>query len=314
LCKYCHNLLIDDSVKSVESEEVAAPEAAQDDSEKTIVYSKEELKKAMEQANRGNINADEVLAEAEEKIEDEKNESEAAPAEDAAYIEDKDDEAEVYTDGDDDGEEAADYDSKRTWIITAIITVGILIIVIAAVSMGSQLFGFGSDESSSEAKAKSSKSDTSSVAAVAAEAESKADEDSVLESYAPKVTDDTVSEDPEEIADSEASDPVIDSEADSTADSSADSSADSAADSAADDSSEAQALTSSYTISEPAGEYYSWNEAMQIWDGYVSANSLTDYGYSYGTDGVEMVFSGADASGETHEYRVDLQTGAVSVQ
>jgi hypothetical protein len=321
LCKFCHNLLIDENGKDVEPQ-VPQTESAEDN-EKTIVYSKDELKKAMEQAAAASITSEEVVAEAEEKLEEEQQED-TDSAEETAYIEDKDDETQVYTDADtdSDGEENADtdgdeeddddeeydedeisdYDSKRTFIITAIITLGILIIVIAAVGIGTKLFGAGDDESSSAKTV--SKASTSSVAAVVTETT----EDS-SEAYEPKVTDDTVSEDPEEIADSEASDPVVDSAVDSATDSSTDSSADSTADSSATDS----IADTTESLAAPAGEYYSWNEAMQIWSNFVAANSLTDYGYSYGTDAVEMVFSAADASGNTNEYRVDLQTGAVSV-
>ena len=133
--------------------------------------------------------------------------------------------------------------------------------------------------------------------------------------YVPQVTDDTASENPTDIADSLAADPVTDSTIDSAADSMADSSAaDSAADSSADSSAadSSSAADDNSSLAGPEGGYYSWNEATAIWQSYASGNGLTDGGYAYGTDGVEMNFYGTDADGVTHTYRVDLVTGEIS--
>lgn len=329
LCKYCHNLLIDENGKDIEPQtadenepEIAAEsEVFENEDEKTIVYSKEELKKAMEEAAAESINTEEVVETAEENIAD-KYEDDSADAYadgEEVYIEDYDDETEVYTDEDTEApaEQPAplsanndEYDPKRTFLITAIITLGILIIIIAAVIVGYKLFGFGDDNSSSSSTAPSTTS--------AAPSTTPTSQDVVTDEYVPQVTDDTVSENPEDIANSEQSDPVIDSAVDSAADSAIDSSADSAADSSASsstaDSAGSDSANSDDSLAGPAGSYYNWDEAMQIWNNYVSANGLTDYGYAYGTDGVEMVFSAEDASGNTAYYRVDLVTGAVSVQ
>lgn len=317
LCKYCHNLLIDENGNDIgpqTAEESVEEEPAQLD-DKTIVYSKEELQRAMEEAAAENIDSEEVVEEAEENL------AERDQTEDEVYIEDIDDENEVYTYDDEDmpaeeePEEYADpevsegaYDPKRTLIITAIITLGICIIIIAAVCVGYKLFGFGNDDSSSVSQVTTAQKQTTAPT----------DTQAVTEEYVPQVTDDTVSENPEEIANSEQADPVIESAVDSLTDSSADSSAvsselDSSASSEADSSS-SDSSASSDSLAAPAGSYYNWNEAMQIWDNYVSANGLTDYGYQYGTDGVEMVFGADDGSGNTVYYRVDLVTGAVTAQ
>ena len=46
LCKFCHNLLIDENGKDIEPQYEEPEQPAEE--ENTIVYSKEELKKAME--------------------------------------------------------------------------------------------------------------------------------------------------------------------------------------------------------------------------------------------------------------------------
>jgi hypothetical protein len=335
LCKYCHNLLIDENGNDIEAqtageveevveadeieqntdtadvETAAEPEDSEDGNDKTIVYSKEELKKAMEQAAAERIDSEEIVETAQKNLDE--YEEEYDDSDEAVYTEDYDDETEVYTYDDEEepeeeeieGEgEIAGYDPKRTFLITAIITLGILIIIIAAVSVGYKLFGFADDSTSSATVA------ATTAATTTAPAETEPEE-AVTEEYVPQVTDDTASENPEEIADSEQADPVVDSSTDSAVDSLTDSSTDSSADSATDSSDESTSDTSS--LAPPAGSYYSWDEAMQIWSDYVDANNLTSYGYSYGTDGVEMVYSAADAAGNTSYYRVDLVTGAVSV-
>lgn len=364
LCKFCHNLLIDENGKDIEPQYEEPEQEQPAEEENTIVYSKEELKKAMEQAKAESADPDEIVAEAEQNLEEAYEEQAESPEEvydDTVYNEDADDEGEAYTyddeygDGSEEGEyeegeyaeeEYADgeyaeeeypegeyaegeypeeeyqpeeyepaqpenatlgeYDPKRTFLITAIITLGILIIIIAAVAVGYKLFGFGSDDSSSSA-APVTVTQGSTDTATATEP--------VTTEYVPQVTDDTASENPTDIADSLAADPVTDSTIDSAADSMADSSAadstaDSSADSSAADSSSAADENSS--LAGPEGGYYSWNEATAIWQSYASSNGLTDGGYAYGTDGVEMNFYGTDSDGVTHTYRVDLVTGAIS--
>lgn len=354
LCKFCHNLLIDENGKDIEPQYEEPEQEQPAEEENTIVYSKEELKKAMEQAKAESADPDEIVAEAEQNLEEAYEEQAESPEEvydDTVYNEDADDEGEAYTyddeygDGSEEGEyeegeyaeeeypegeyaegeypeeeyqpeeyepaqpenaTLGEYDPKRTFLITAIITLGILIIIIAAVAVGYKLFGFGSDNSSSSA-APVTVTQGSTDTATATEP--------VTTEYVPQVTDDTASENPTDIADSLAADPVTDSTIDSAADSMADSSAadstaDSSADSSAADSSSAADENSS--LAGPEGGYYSWNEATAIWQSYASSNGLTDGGYAYGTDGVEMNFYGTDSDGVTHTYRVDLVTGAIS--
>ena len=274
LCKFCHNLLIDENGKDIEPQYEEPEQEQPAEEENTIVYSKEELKKAMEQAKAESADPDEIVAEAEQNLEEAYEEQAESPEEvydDTVYNEDADDEGEAYTyddeygDGSEEGEyeegeyadeEYADgeyaeeeypegeyaegeypeeeyqpeeyepaqpenatlgeYDPKRTFLITAIITLGILIIIIAAVAVGYKLFGFGSDNSSSSA-APVTVTQGSTDTATATEP--------VTTEYVPQVTDDTASENPTDIADSLAADPVTDSTIDSASDSMADSSA-----------------------------------------------------------------------------------------
>lgn len=337
LCKFCHNLLIDENGKDIEPQYEEPEQPAEE--ENTIVYSKEELKKAMEQAKAESPDPDEIVTEAEQNLEEAYEEQAESPEEvydDTVYNEDADDEGEAYTyddeygDGSEEGEYAegeypdeeyqpeeyepaqpenatlGEYDPKRTFLITAIITLGILIIIIAAVAVGYKLFGFGSDDNSSNAAP---------VTVTQGNTDTATATEPVTTEYVPQVTDDTASENPTDIADSLAADPVTDSAINSAADSMADSSAaDSAADSSADSSAadSSSAADDNSSLVGPEGGYYSWNEATAIWQSYASSNGLTDGGYAYGTDGVEMNFYGTDADGVTHTYRVDLVTGAIS--
>lgn len=327
ICKFCHRLLIDENGNDIQpeaeasvevQEQTAAPEPVSEpeekfteDDDKTIVYSKDELKKALA-----------ASAPAEEDPEpEEEYDKPPMQTENDAYIynESYDDDYE-----EDDETFAADnsegYDPKRTFIITAIITGGILIVVIAAVCVGYKLFGFGDDESSSTVKAPPA------VSFVHSEAES-ADS---IDVYVPQVTDDTLSEEPEEVTDSELSDPVTEnsSAADNTSltDSAAPTesvpSTDSTASTDSTDESSVSDSTSSTTVSSadggpgfaPAGSYYSWDEANTIISNYFMSNGMNgSYSYQYGTDGVEMVYGYTDDSGNTVSYRVDLNTGAVSL-
>ncbi|MCD8095983.1 MAG: hypothetical protein LUE12_07650 [Ruminococcus sp.] len=207
----------------------------------------------------------------------------------------------------DEGDEQTGDDPRRTFIITAIITVGILIIIIAAVCVGFRLFGMGSDDESSSAVITTTPKTTAS-----------AEEDSTASAveYVPQVTDETVSEEPEETtASSEASDPV-DEESETDSESAEDSAADT-------DSSEAEDSTEDTTSSastdgapsfEPEGSYYSWDEVFTLWENYMSANNMTgSYSYNGGTDAVEMFFLYTDENGYSINYRVDLVTGYITV-
>lgn len=330
LCKYCHSLVGEFVFEDTEPENIGSDDAAVDDA--TKVFSTEDISKAMQRQE--SEYTEEVYSEeqpeeyAAEEYSDEQTADEYAEAEDIDYDDyndGSDEEAydsaeeyeEEYTDNTD-SHVGDEYDPKRTFIITAIITVGILIVIIAAVAVGYKLFGFGDDNDSSS---------TGSQAIVTPSETQSSSADSIGE-YIPQVTDDTVSENPEEILNSQQTDPVTqitdsnvdssmtDSMADSSSqtDSATDSSADSSADSSSDNSSAAPASNGAPGF-EAAGGYYSWSEADTLISNYLSANNMNgSYSYAYGTDGVEMIYSYTDDSGNTSYYRVDLQTGYVTPQ
>jgi hypothetical protein len=241
---------------------------------------------------------------------------------------------------------AADYDPKRTFIVTAIVTLGILLIIIVAILVGYKLFGFGKNEET--AGEKTPVANTASTAAgdvnnsAAAGTKSAADDSA----FVPSVVNDTLSENPEEIVNSAASDPVVDSAATAPEASAPDSSAAASSDSGVNivirpdpnaDNSAAAGTDSSTDSQQPgdgpssadnsaaepagpgapgfdaAGSYYSWGEAETLMANYASSNGLgSNYSYYGGTDGVEMLYAFYDDFGNATVYRVDLQTGYVT--
>ncbi len=150
--------------------------------------------------------------------------------------------------------DVADYDPRRTFIITAIVTLGILLIIIVAILVGYKLFNFGGDDKTTgnqpltntvsvataedPAAAGSAAADTSTAADVTDPNAAIAPGSTVAPggittsdnntTFVPSVVNDTVSANPEEIINSSISDPVVDSAA-TTPEASADTS------SAADD-------------------------------------------------------------------------------
>ena len=360
ICKFCHRLLIDENGKDIEpddnfeeeevyedvqEENLDEPENEEEyDEEATKVFSPEDVKKALEKQkaekaeyddhyNNEASEGDEYYDDTEEDYYGEEEHEYTGPMKNSEPEPMSEDE--FYQEfGFKPKKKSADniasdeYDPKRTFMITAIITLGILLVIIAAIVVGSKLFGFGSDDSSSTGTI--SKNPASSQAAVtsstdtqqtSASTESAApvSEDS---GYTPAVTDDTISENPEEIKESSSTDSAVstdsallpDSAVDSSTDTSSDDSTDSNTDSTESDPNNIIPDTSDTDDSNeagfsPAGNYYSWDEAMTIMDNYASSNGIDGYTYYGGTDGVEMIFS--DYNGQM--YRVDLQTGAVTL-
>ncbi|MCD7741119.1 MAG: hypothetical protein LUI06_02830 [Ruminococcus sp.] len=369
ICKFCHKLLIDENGNDLEVGQIEEEEETELDDkvyesyeqaqaeytdesddiqedavseDKTIVYSKEELQKALGELSNSE---DDFIEQAQQNLDDERAENVITP-EEGAKLEDMDDEHTVYTYENDDEyaehstdeiydeyagsddygayegeyddaqeepeEQEADYDPKRTFLITAIITVGILIIIIAAVCVGSKLFGEGNDDSSSDSSSKEATT-TSAVETEAVESEETTESAEAVDAYVPEVTDDTTSEEPEETtADSEEEDPVVDDSSDED-----DETDESAADESEADDSESESTGSSDGAPSfsPAGSYYSWDEVYTLWENYMSANGMTgSYSYNGGTDAVEMFFLYTDESGNSTNYRVDLATGYVTAQ
>ncbi len=355
ICKFCHRLLIDENGKDIGAEDAYAPSPAPaaDDEEKTIVYSKEELKRAL---GEDNAQPEEPAYEEQEPAYDEQPAAEYA---EESYDEQYSDEQYAYEDdGYDSGEytydeqtegyaetyaedeyveerpqhyrsaardmmtddipAVSDYDPKRTFMITIIVTLGILIIIIAAIVVGFKLFGF-SDENAAQSQLTTTQApapaDTQPSETVPVETE-----------YAPQVTDDTTSESPEETSNSGLADPVVtpdsmivvpgdsaaDSTADSTTDTAADSQTDSAADSQADDSSAAD--ESQDANDGPAGSYYTWDEAFALIENYFASNGMNGtFAYAYGEENTSMTFQYYDENGNPAGlYTVDLYTGAVT--
>ena len=241
--------------------------------------------------------------------------------------------------------DSADYDPKRTFIVTAIVTLGILLIIVVAILVGYKLFGSGSGSEETGTKKVPVASTSSAADATQSAAGAAADTSAAADSgFVPSVVNDTLSENPEEIVNSAASDPVIDSAAttpEATTTSSLAASTDSgvnivirpdpnADNSTADSTTDSQQpgdgpspTDSNTTPAEPAGpgapsfeaagSYYSWSEAETLMANYASANNLgSNYSYYGGTDGVEMLYAFYDDYGNATVYRVDLQTGYVS--
>lgn len=351
ICKFCHRLLIDENGKDIGAEDAYADAPAAEE-DKTIVYSKDELQRAL-----GESSADETEAAAEEYEYEDYQSADGETYADETYDEQYADDAQYdYGDGYDEGEytydeqsevyanayddeyedeqpqryrsaardnaaniPSVDYDPKRTFIVTIIVTLGILLIIIAAIVVGYKLFGF-SDEGSSQAQLTTT---TPAPAAVVPE-----DTVPVETEYAPQVTDDTVSESPEETSNSGLADPVVtpdsmvvvpgDSTADSqTADSSTDTNTDSAApseDSQASDESAADSQTEDSQVNDgPDGSYYTWDEAFELIANYFANNGMNGtYAYAYGEENSSMTFQYYDENGNPAGlYTVDLYTGAV---
>lgn len=359
ICKFCHRLLIDENGKDIGDEKDNTPVPAAADEDKTIVYSKDELRKALHNKNENDY-ADEPVVEDDEGDYEEYSEPVGEYAEEGydeqyadeqvAYDDDTydsgeytyDEQTEGYADAYEDEYEqpapqqryrsaardmvmddipaVSDYDPKRTFIITIIVTLGILLIIIAAIVVGFKLFGF-SDENAKQSQVTSQSappaSDTQPSETVPVETE-----------YAPQVTDDTTSESPEETSNSGLADPVVtpdsmvvvpdDSAAESTADSSTDTASDSAADDSAADSQAENTEDSTADESEandgPEGQYYTWDEAFAIIENYFASNGMNGtYAYAYGEENTSMTFQYYDENGAPAGlYTVDLYTGAVS--
>ena len=145
LCKYCHSLLIDDGNEdSVES-------GVNADEESTIVFNKQQLQQDDDRTR--------IFSAAQ--VNEQFNNGASAAGQNVFYDEyDQDDpeeyDDEVYEDEYEDEDDYSDDDGeidpkKKTFMIVAVITIGILIIVIVAVIVGYKIFGFsGKDDSSTD--------------------------------------------------------------------------------------------------------------------------------------------------------------------
>ena len=145
LCKYCHNLLIDESTPVTEdSKQEEQNFTSADDADRTSVFTKQEAQKYGEKTRAFTV----------PKQPEEPTEFFSTPIADSH---DNNDGCENYQDNydnggysddendysDDDTEDNDDASRKKLFAITATITVGILVVVILAIVAGYKIFGFG---------------------------------------------------------------------------------------------------------------------------------------------------------------------------
>lgn len=145
LCKYCHNLLIDESTPVTEdSKQEEQNFTSADDADRTRVFTKQEAQEYEEKTRAFTV----------PKQPEEPAEFFSTPIADSH---DNNDGCENYQDNydnggysddendysDDDTEDNDDASRKKLFAITATITVGILVVVILAIVAGYKIFGFG---------------------------------------------------------------------------------------------------------------------------------------------------------------------------
>lgn len=145
LCKYCHNLLIDESTPVTEdSKQEEQNFTSADDADRTRVFTKQEAQEYEEKTRAFTV----------PKQPEEPTEFFTTPIADSH---DNNDGCENYQDNydnggysddendysDDDTEDNDDASRKKLFAITATITVGILVVVILAIVAGYKIFGFG---------------------------------------------------------------------------------------------------------------------------------------------------------------------------
>ena len=145
LCKYCHNLLIDESTPVAEDTKQEEQNfTSADDADRTRVFTKQEAQEYEEKTRAFTV----------PKQPEEPTEFFSTPIADSH---DNNDGCENYQDNydnggysddendysDDDTEDNDDASRKKLFAITATITVGILVVVILAIVAGYKIFGFG---------------------------------------------------------------------------------------------------------------------------------------------------------------------------
>lgn len=145
LCKYCHNLLIDESTPVTEdSKQEEQNFTSADDADRTRAFTKQEAQEYEEKTRAFTV----------PKQPEEPTEFFSTPIADSH---DNNDGCENYQDNydnggysddendysDDDTEDNDDASRKKLFAITATITVGILVVVILAIVAGYKIFGFG---------------------------------------------------------------------------------------------------------------------------------------------------------------------------
>lgn len=145
LCKYCHNLLIDESTPVAEdSKQEEQNFTSADDADRTRVFTKQEAQEYEEKTRAFTV----------PKQPEEPTEFFSTPIADSH---DNNDGYENYQDNydnggysddendyaDDDTEDNDDASRKKLFAVTATVTVGIIVVVILAIVAGYKIFGFG---------------------------------------------------------------------------------------------------------------------------------------------------------------------------
>ncbi|MBR4554500.1 MAG: hypothetical protein IKO27_02795 [Ruminococcus sp.] len=282
LCKYCHNLLTED-----DDDATVVFNPGEDDGERTRVFSAAEASRA-------------ARTDRDDRYEDEEYDNDDYDNDDDEYDEEYEDE-----DDDDDYDEGA---AKKTFITAAVITFGILLIVIIAIFAGYKIFGGKSNDSSSAAlnmsiapqtvESGSDVSDPNAAPADASISESKGGDESTAPAPSESTSDEST---PEESTPDESVSDDTSSEADTkpedsssqtdTPDSSSTAEADSSSEAADDSSSQAQADAPANTddiIKKAADLIASHNDSGMKGFEYRatdSANTVMEYYYIYMNDG-----------------------------
>ncbi|MGN0595442.1 MAG: zinc ribbon domain-containing protein [Hominimerdicola sp.] len=161
LCKYCHNLLVD------EFDDVSISDSESDD-DRTRVFSKQEMADYEEKTRAFTVPKDTVapvihndVIDDGEDFDDYEDDTYTTPVNKSNqnnYDERYDDYEDEFEDEYDDVEVQQDADAKkRVFLITAGITVVILVVIIFAIVVGYKLFGFDKKDNSSSQTTTSSK-------------------------------------------------------------------------------------------------------------------------------------------------------------
>lgn len=145
LCKYCHNLLIDESTPVTEdSKQEEQNFTSADDADRTRVFTKQEAQEYEEKTRAFTVpkQPEEPTEFFSTPIADSHDNNDGCENyqgnyDNGGYSDDEND----YSD--DDTEDNDDASRKKLFAITATITVGILVVVILAIVAGYKIFGFG---------------------------------------------------------------------------------------------------------------------------------------------------------------------------
>lgn len=154
LCKYCHNLLISEE-DAVKGEDSAVPETAGEDNDRTRVFTRQEAAEYEEKTRAFSVpkqpvqtgETEQYAASAAQYNDTYENYAEQQQSYQSGSYDDYSDDYD-YDDEEDYEQPDEDQAKKKLFVITAVITVGVLIVIILAVVAGYKIFGFGGDDDS----------------------------------------------------------------------------------------------------------------------------------------------------------------------